>query len=163
VRRTTAVGIGMLAATLAIGGTAATLRHTTRPPLQHEPVVVYSPIRLPPVIVTERPKRPPRGAFDRARDREPVRVLLTAYCLQGTTRRGRYVRQGIIAADPRIFPLSRYLEVFVGERYFGRFLVDDTGKKILGAHLDLWMSSCDAARLFGTQWGTALLVPRRKK
>jgi 3D (Asp-Asp-Asp) domain-containing protein len=154
--------MGLFAAAVAIGATAATLRHTTHPPLRHAPVVVYSPIRLPPVVVTQRPKRPPRGPFDRARDREPVRVLLTAYCLQGTTRRGRYVRHGIIAADPRIFPLSRYLEVFVGERYLGRYLVDDTGKKILGAHLDLWMSSCAAARQFGTQWGTASLVPRRK-
>jgi 3D (Asp-Asp-Asp) domain-containing protein len=162
VRRAAAVGIGLLVATAGLGVTAATLRRQAEP-LRFDPVVIYSPIRLAPVVVTHRPPRPPRGRFERARDREPVRVLLTAYCLQGTTRRGRYVRQGIVAADPRIFPLSRYLEVFVGERYLGRFLVDDTGKKILGTHLDLWMSSCDAARIFGTQTGTAMLVPRRKK
>lgn len=161
-RRATAVGLGLFLAAAAIGVTAATLRGPAVP-LHFAPVVVYPPIRLAPVVVTHRPPRVPRERFERARDREPVRVLLTAYCLQGTTRRGRYVRPGIVAADPRIFPLSRFLEVFVGERYLGRFLVDDTGKKILGPHLDLWMSSCDAARTFGTQMGTAVLVPRRKK
>jgi 3D (Asp-Asp-Asp) domain-containing protein len=87
-------------------------------------------------------------------------VQLTAYCLQGTTRRDRYVRQGIVAADPRIFPLGRYVEVYVGRAYFGRFLVDDTGKAIRDAILDIWTPTCRDARLFGRQHGTAVLVPR---
>jgi 3D (Asp-Asp-Asp) domain-containing protein len=91
---------------------------------------------------------------------EPVPVVITAYCLSGTTRRGRYVRSGIIAADPRFFPLSRFVELYAGTRYLGRFLVDDTGSRIRGARIDVWMPTCREAVIFGRQRGTAVLVPR---
>jgi hypothetical protein len=48
-----------------------------------------------------------RGLAARARPNQPVQVRLTAYCLSGTTRLGNTVRPGIVAADPRIFPLAR--------------------------------------------------------
>jgi 3D (Asp-Asp-Asp) domain-containing protein len=89
-----------------------------------------------------------------------VPVELTAYCLQGTTRRDRYVRQGIVAADPKLFPLARYLEIYVGRTYWGRFLIDDTGGAIKGNRLDIWTPTCREARIFGRQRGTAVLVPR---
>lgn len=91
---------------------------------------------------------------------EPVPVLVTAYCLSGTTRRGRYVRPGIVAADRRLFPLSRYIELYAGEKYLGRFLIDDTGGKIRGAHIDVWVPTCREATVFGRQHGTAMLLPR---
>src|SRR4029077_4489634 len=91
---------------------------------------------------------------------EPVPVLVTAYCLSGTTRRGRYVRPGIVAADRRLFPLSRYIELYAGERYLGRFLIDDTGGKIRGAHIDGWVPACREAIVFGRQHGPAMLLPR---
>jgi len=91
---------------------------------------------------------------------DPVPVSLTAYCLKGTTRRDHYVRQGIVAADPKVFPLGRYVELYVGRTYYGRFLVDDTGKAIHDAILDIWTPTCREARLFGRHRGTAVLVPR---
>lgn len=91
---------------------------------------------------------------------EPVPVLVTAYCLSGTTRRGRYVRPGIVAADRKLFPLSRYIELYAGEKYLGRFLIDDTGGKIRGAHIDVWVPTCREATIFGRQHGTAMLLPR---
>ena len=91
---------------------------------------------------------------------DPVPVQLTAYCLQGKTRRDRLVREGIVAADPKLFPLGRYVEVYVGRRYHGRFLVDDTGSRIRDGILDIWTPSCREARRFGRQRGTAVLVPR---
>ena len=91
---------------------------------------------------------------------EPVPVLITAYCLSGTTRRGRYVRPGIVAADRKLFPLSRYIELYAGEKYLGRFLIDDTGSKIRGAHIDVWVPTCREAKIFGRQHGTAMLLPR---
>ena len=91
---------------------------------------------------------------------EPVPVLVTAYCLNGTTRRGRYVRPGIVAADRKLFPLSRYIELYAGEKYLGRFLIDDTGSKIRGAHIDVWLPTCREAKIFGRQHGTAMLLPR---
>ena len=93
---------------------------------------------------------------------EPVPVLITAYCLSGTTRRGRYVRPGIVAADRKLFPLSRYIELYSGERYLGRFLIDDTGGMIRGAHIDVWVPTCREAKIFGRQRGTAMLLPRHE-
>jgi len=98
-------------------------------------------------------KRPPRMG-------EPVPVQLTAYCLQGTTRRDRLVREGIVAADPKLFPLGRYVELYIGRKYHGRFLVDDTGSRIRDGILDIWTPSCRDATRFGRQRGTAVLVPR---
>ena len=100
------------------------------------------------------------GRTLRVRRGEPVPVQLTAYCLQGTTRRDNLVREGIVAADPRLFPLGGYVEVYVGRKYHGRFLVDDTGGKIREAILDIWTPSCHEARLFGRRRGTAVLVAR---
>lgn len=101
-----------------------------------------------------------RARTARARPGEAIEVSLTAYCLKGTTRRGRYVRQGIVAADPRVFPLARYVEVYIGDNYLGRFLVDDTGGAIKGTILDVWTPTCREAVLFGRRKGTAILVPR---
>jgi 3D (Asp-Asp-Asp) domain-containing protein len=130
-------------------------------PVRMPPVMVRSPLRLPAVIVHGATRRWFLAAYSPPRYGEPVPVELTAYCLTRTqTRRGRYVRAGIVATDPALFPLSRYLEVYVGRRYFGRFLIDDTGLKIKGNKIDIWMPTCREARLFGRRKGTAVLVPR---
>jgi 3D (Asp-Asp-Asp) domain-containing protein len=98
--------------------------------------------------------------FARAQDGITIPVSLTQYCVQGETRRGRQTRHGIVAADPRIFPLSRYVEVFLGDEYLGRYLVDDTGGNVLGATLDIWNPDCKEAARFGRHWGAATLVAR---
>jgi 3D (Asp-Asp-Asp) domain-containing protein len=127
---------------------------------RHEPVVVTSPLRVDGAVV--------RGANQGwylannggPQYGEPVPVVLTSYCLRGTTRRGRYVRSGIIAADPRFFPLSRYVELYIGDEYYGRFLVDDTGRLIKGNKIDVWHPTCRESKLFGVKRGTAVLLPR---
>jgi 3D (Asp-Asp-Asp) domain-containing protein len=101
--------------------------------------------------------------FAQAGAGEEVPISLTQYCLKGTTRRGRWVRPGIVAADPRIFPLARYVEVFMGNKYLGRFLVDDTGRNVIGATLDIWTPSCSQASRFGRQFGRAVLVAREEE
>lgn len=98
--------------------------------------------------------------FARAEDGITIPVSLTQYCVQGETRRGRQTRHGIIAADPRIFPLARYVDVFLGKEYLGRYLVDDTGGNVLGATLDIWNPDCREAARFGRHWGSATLVAR---
>ena len=100
------------------------------------------------------------GKFAPAEVGEVVPISITQYCNKGETRRGRYVRPGIVAADPRIFPLARYVEVFLGEKYLGRYLVDDTGGNVLGATLDMWTPSCSEAQRFGRRSGKAILVAR---
>jgi 3D (Asp-Asp-Asp) domain-containing protein len=98
--------------------------------------------------------------FARAEDGIVIPVSLTQYCVQGETRRGRQTRHGIVAADPRIFPLARYVEVFLGNEYLGRYLVDDTGGNVLGATVDIWNPDCREAARFGRHWGSAILVAR---
>jgi len=142
-------------------------------PFRHPPVLVYAEPALPPLVVraervlpalsrlkVSRLRKLPtlHNAFVRAPVGKPLKVSLTQYCLQGTTRLDHDVREGIVAADPRIFPLARHVEVFLGKRYLGRFLVDDTGEKVKGNTLDIWTPSCSEARRFGRQRGTAMLV-----
>jgi len=152
-----------------------------RQPFRYAPVVVYSDLMLPPAIVNAIPPAPPRmiekhrpgagrrstgrhrfwptrGPFTRAKGGHKVEVSLTQYCLQGTTRLDHWVREGIVAADPRVFPLAHYVRIFLGEHYLGRFLVDDTGRNVKGPTLDIWNPNCREARRFGRQWGTATLV-----
>jgi 3D (Asp-Asp-Asp) domain-containing protein len=124
------------------------------------PVVVYAPIRLDGALVLGASRDWAVSRDAPLRYGDPVPVSLTAYCLRGTTRRDHYVRQGIVASDPKVFPLGRYLEIYVGKTYYGRFLIDDTGGVIKGNKLDIWTPTCREARLFGRVKGTAVLVPR---
>jgi 3D (Asp-Asp-Asp) domain-containing protein len=122
------------------------------------PVTAISDVLLEPVLVRAPRLFPRRGPTERARPGEPIPVELTVYCLKGRTRRGRWVREGIVAADPRVFPLASYVEVFAGKEYLGRFLVDDTGGVIKGQILDIWKPSCLDAIKFGRKRGIAVLV-----
>jgi 3D (Asp-Asp-Asp) domain-containing protein len=136
--------------------------------IRHSPVVVYGePMRKPLVVTAEKTVQKSvyqaKGVIERATAGIPVKISLTQYCLKGETRRGRFVRPGIVAADPRIFPLARYVEVYMGDKYIGRYLVDDTGGNVKGATLDIWTPSCRQATRFGRQWGQAILVAREEE
>jgi 3D (Asp-Asp-Asp) domain-containing protein len=80
----------------------------------------------------------------------------TAYNLRGKTASGIYVRRGIVAADPRLHKLGSYVWVNAGE-YSGKYLVADTGKKIKGRIIDIWMPGKEP-RKFGRRkvWVYAL-------
>jgi 3D (Asp-Asp-Asp) domain-containing protein len=155
------LGMGVIATVAALG-----LRERVAPPLSAiaptlmGPTLVPATMRLDGALVRGAKRD---WAVDRAhpaRYGEPMPVQLTSYCLKGTTRRDNYVRQGIVAADPRVFPLGRHIDVYVGRIYYGRFLIDDTGSAIRDAILDIWTPECRDARRFGRQRGTAVLVPR---
>jgi 3D (Asp-Asp-Asp) domain-containing protein len=102
------------------------------------------------------------GAVKRAGTGEQVAVQVTYYCLKGTTRTDNPVREGIVAADPRVFPLRRHVDIKLPGEQLGRFLVDDTGKAIKGNILDIWVPSCSQARRLGRRHGTASLVSREE-
>lgn len=122
------------------------------------PFNALPPNTLPPALV---PKgRIFRSIEERARAGERIAVSMTAYCLQGRTRRGNLVRDGIIAVDRKLFPLGREVDLFFGRKKYGRFLADDTGGAIKGGRIDVWMADCNAARRFGRRRGYAQLVPR---
>jgi 3D (Asp-Asp-Asp) domain-containing protein len=103
-----------------------------------------------------------RSIEERARAGERIAVSLTAYCLQGRTRRGNLVRNGIIAVDRTLFPLGQDVTLYLGGKTLGRYLADDTGGAIKGARIDVWMEDCTAAKRFGRRRGYAQLVIKAK-
>jgi 3D (Asp-Asp-Asp) domain-containing protein len=74
----------------------------------------------------------------------------TAYCKGVTTASGVNVRTGIAAADPVILPVGSVLNVAAGDpRYSGVYTVMDTGPRVQGRQLDLYMWNCNEALSFG--------------
>lgn len=74
----------------------------------------------------------------------------TAYCLKGRTASGAYVRKGIIAADPKVLPLGTVVHIKAG-KYTGTYTVADTGGRIRGKKVDIYIPSYREARNFGRQ------------
>jgi 3D (Asp-Asp-Asp) domain-containing protein len=142
--------------------TSALGAHSLAPPkpLELPPAVVEAPLRLAGAMVHAAPRNWHRELGGPATIGEALPVELTAYCLRGTTRRSNPVRPGIVAADPKVFPLGKYVEIYLGTRHLGRFLVDDTGGKVKGNKLDIWTPRCAEALMFGRRRGTAVLVAR---
>ena len=113
--------------------------------------------RVAPVLVS--PTRLLRSTAERARAGERITVSLTAYCLQGRTRSGTPVREGIIAVDRTLFPLGRTVEIGIGRKTPVRYRAEDTGGAIRGARIDIWVADCSEARRFGRRRGWARIVP----
>lgn len=105
----------------------------------------------------------PRPFRLRADPGERVDVVITAYCLGGRTRAGTRTRDGVVAADPRVFPINSEIDVMIGRDTLGRFRVEDTGLLIKGRKLDIWLEDCSEARGFGRKRGQATLVPKIRR
>jgi len=79
-----------------------------------------------------------------------LRFAATAYCKGTTTASGAAVRTGIAAADPSLLPVGSVVSVTTDvEKYNGIYTVMDTGPKVQGRQLDLYMWSCYEALDFG--------------
>ncbi|MCS7079545.1 MAG: 3D domain-containing protein [Chloracidobacterium sp.] len=74
--------------------------------------------------------------------------IATAYSLKGRTASGERVRPGIVAADPRVLPLGSVVKVHAGQ-YSGVYHVKDTGGRIRGRRIDIYMPSTREAVRFG--------------
>lgn len=72
----------------------------------------------------------------------------TAYALRGRTATGRGVSRGVIAADPRVLPLGSKVRVEAGN-WSGEYVVADTGARIKGKKVDIWVPNNGEARQFG--------------
>lgn len=94
---------------------------------------------------------------------EGVHFIATAYSLRGRTASGRYVSQGIIAADPRILPLGSRVRLEAGA-WSGEYLVADTGGAIRGRKIDIWTPTSREAMRFGRRKVklTVLSYPARR-
>jgi 3D (Asp-Asp-Asp) domain-containing protein len=81
-----------------------------------------------------------------------LRFTTTAYCKGTTTASGVNVRTGIAAADPDLLPVGSVIRVReLGERYDGIYTIMDTGPKVQGRHIDIYLWSCNEALQLGRQ------------
>jgi len=79
-----------------------------------------------------------------------LRFTATAYCKGTTTASGVNVRTGIAAADPDLLPVGSVIQVDrLAERYNGVYTIMDTGPKVQGRHIDIYMWSCHEALELG--------------
>jgi 3D (Asp-Asp-Asp) domain-containing protein len=72
----------------------------------------------------------------------------TAYCLKGRTASGMDARPGMIAADPRVLPLGTVVHLRSGS-YTGTYKVMDTGGRIRGRRVDVYVATHREAVQFG--------------
>ena len=102
----------------------------------------------------------------RGRKAEPVapaapagtlqRVIVTGYCscpqccgpnANGLTASGTKARPGTMSADPSVFPFGTQLNV----PGYGDGVVEDTGARVKGYHIDVWFPSHAKAKAWGTR------------
>ena len=73
----------------------------------------------------------------------------TAYCDYGFTASGVWVREGVVAGDPRVLPLGSQIDVKIDDEVLEKYEVMDTGGKVKGYIIDIWMPTCEEATQFG--------------
>ena len=74
----------------------------------------------------------------------------TAYCQSGATASGTTVRRGVVAADPKVLPPGTVIRLEAPMRsYAGTYRVEDTGARVKGRVVDIYIPDCKAARRFG--------------
>ncbi len=77
--------------------------------------------------------------------------VATAYAVSGITASGEWTHRHVIAADPDILPIGSRIKVARAGRYSGEYVVADTGAKILGRKLDIYMPSSAECMRFGAR------------
>ena len=93
-----------------------------------------------------------QGAMDPTAPAAGSRLLFsaTAYCKGTTTASGVGVRTGIAASDPSILPVGSVISITTDEtKYNGIYTIMDTGPKVQGRILDVYMWNCNEALAFG--------------
>jgi 3D (Asp-Asp-Asp) domain-containing protein len=79
--------------------------------------------------------------------------IATAYCSGTTTATGTRVRAGIVAADPDVLPMGSVIAIDLIEKFDSRhdgvYTVMDTGSKIRGRRIDIYLKDCREAARFG--------------
>jgi 3D (Asp-Asp-Asp) domain-containing protein len=90
-----------------------------------------------------------------------MRMMATAYCLHGPTESGAQTRRGTMAADPRVIPVGSVVSITSPvEQYSGTYTVTDTGAKVKGHRVDIFVPSCGKAKAFGKRVVQARMVRR---
>ena len=77
-----------------------------------------------------------------------VKMEATAYCLNNVTASGVRSKYGIVAADPSLLPIGSIVRLYADE-YSGLYSVLDTGGKIKGRKIDIYLADYKEATQFG--------------
>jgi 3D (Asp-Asp-Asp) domain-containing protein len=78
-----------------------------------------------------------------------MRFEATTSSVAGETAKGTETRDGMVASDPAVLPLGSVISVSGAGPYSGRYVVTDTGSKVIGRHIDVYMHSTAEAKEFG--------------
>lgn len=87
-----------------------------------------------------------------AHRRPTIRYFIaTAYSVEGVGASGKWSHPGTVAVSRNILPLNSRIRVLGAGRYSGDYTVEDTGAKVDGHHIDIYMPSRNEAKAFGRQ------------
>ena len=74
----------------------------------------------------------------------------TAYSVRGQTASGKQTREGrTVAADPAVLPIGTRIQVRGAGPYSGTYVVHDSGRKIDGREIDIFIADAGEAKRFG--------------
>jgi 3D (Asp-Asp-Asp) domain-containing protein len=79
------------------------------------------------------------------------RYVATAYSVTGITASGEWTHLHVVAADPDILPIGSRVKVTHAGKYSGEYVVADTGAKIQGRKLDIYMPNEPECKRFGVK------------
>ena len=77
------------------------------------------------------------------------RYIATAYSQTGITKSGLYTQNHVVAADPSLLPVGSRIKIRHAGRYSGEYVVADTGEKIIGRRLDIYIPETRTCKKFG--------------
>ncbi len=105
--------------------------------------------RLAVVLLTGTLWWPMWGASSKIRPRA-TRMEATAFVRHSKpTAAGTVPHEGIVAADPDVIPLGSRIRIMNAGPYNGIYTATDTGDKIKGQRIDIYLSSAAEAKQFG--------------
>jgi 3D (Asp-Asp-Asp) domain-containing protein len=91
---------------------------------------------------------PTEKLVSKIKNGKPVKVQATAYCINNITASGVRSKFGILAADPKYLPIGSIVRLHAAE-YSGLYTVLDTGAKIKGKRIDIFLTNPKEAVYFG--------------
>jgi 3D (Asp-Asp-Asp) domain-containing protein len=84
-----------------------------------------------------------------ARSRADGTYSASAYAIAGKTASGTSTHRGIVSADLALLPMNSRIRISGAGRYSGEYTVSDTGPKIRGRKLDIFIPDPVEAKRFG--------------
>ncbi len=97
------------------------------------------------------------GSFARVRFQK---FTASAYSVKGETATGDSTHRGTAAADPAVIPLGSKIRIRGAGKYSGVYLVKDTGPKVNGRQIDIYIPNEAAAKRFGKKEVTVEILNR---